>query len=151
MRKAFASPLRTFSSASSEIAIKLRKLEIRCSYLLSLQSSVCTSICILNPCKFQTGSQYAESGGRYERYLEDSFSVCQLCALQMKLLTSTHLTTLCWQEQGKGRASQTLHLACEGWPVLSIQRHEHKGEKGVCNHHTCDSASLAFLLAFQGK
>lgn len=36
----------------------------------------------------------------------------------------------------------------QGWPVLS-QRCDNKGEKGVCNHYTCDSfpASHSYWLS----
>lgn len=39
-----------------------------------------------------------------------------------------------WLAGGGKRRSQTLHLTCG--PVLSIQKCDHEGEKGGCNHYT---------------
>lgn len=139
-----------FSSAPSEITIKLWKLEIRHSYILSLQSSVCTWICILNPCMFQTGLQRAESGGRYESCLKDSFSVCQLDALPKRLLMNTHWTALCGQEKGKEEHHKPFisHVgqcwACKDVPM--------KEREGGCNHCICVSSPVSHSYCLcQGK
>lgn len=99
---------------------------------------------------FQTGSQRAESGGRYESCLKDSSSECQLDALPENAHEHPFDCTLLAGE-GKGRTSQTLHLTCG--PVLSIQECGHEGEKGGCNQslHLCLLASLTFLPSLPGK
>lgn len=98
------------------------------------QSSVCTSICISNPCIFQTGSQCTESGGRYERYLKDSFSVCWLGALPMRFLMST-----IWLHfAGRSRGKEELHK-----PFIS------RGRVGQCwapkDRNTKESKGYVFI------
>lgn len=91
------------------------------------------------------GSQCTDSGGRYERYLRTA-SHCAIWVL-FQCSCSWVLTWLHFAGRSKGKEEH--HKPSSHVLGLSIQRHEYKGEKGACNHYTCDPlpASQSYWLS----